>query len=277
MAHTDVPAEPQAHESNAEDSLLRPGGRRKGRAERMWKPIRLRLTEKYQYITHNVLLVILHYIFTFAAFPAIYLVLFIRWGFRMRGREHLRSVRGRAAVTVSNHIHDVDSLMVTAPLWPATPYIIARKHNLEVFLLGIFNRAMRAVPLPEDLNNFRHFTKAINKLLSTTKHKLHVFPEGEILPYATELRKFGNGAFHFAVVNNVPIVPMVFVSPGPERLELEIGAPIELKDVPGMGDDLRESRKTRLLSDYTKKRMQEMLDSYYAAHAGGSSKSGTSR
>lgn len=269
MAHTDTSAEPQVRESNTEDSLLRPGGRSKGRAERMWKPVKLRLTEKYRYITHNVLLVILHYIFTLIAFPAIYLVLFVRWGFRMRGRANMRKVRGRAAITVSNHIHDVDSLMVTAPLWPRTPYIIARKHNLEVFLLGIFNRAMRAVPLPEDTANLRHFTKAINKLLSTTKHKLHVFPEGEILPYARGLREFGSGAFHFAVVNNVPIVPMVFVSPGPERLELEIGEPIELRDVPGLTEDLRPSRKTRLLSAYTKNRMQEMLDTYYERHSGG--------
>lgn len=269
MAQTDTSAEPRVQESNTEDSLLRPGGRHKGRAERMWKPVKLHLTEKYQYITHNLLLVFLHYVFTWVAFPAIYLVLFIRWGFRLHGRKNLRAVRGRAAITVSNHIHDVDSLMVTAPLWPATPYIIARKHNLEVFLLGTFNRCMRAVPLPEDLGNFRYFTKAINHLLSTTKHKLHVFPEGEILPYARELRKFGNGAFHFAVVNNVPIVPMVFVSPAPDRLELEVGEPIELSTVPGLEKDMKDSRKARILSDYTKQRMQEMLDAYYGTTAGG--------
>lgn len=269
MTHPDTSAEPSVRESNTEDSFLRPGGRHKGRAERMWKPVKLNLTEKYQYITHNIILVILHYLFTWTAFPAIYLVLFIRWGFRMHGRRNMRKVRGRAAITVSNHIHDVDSLMVTAPLWPATPYIIARKHNLEVFLLGTFNRAMRAVPLPEDMKNFRYFSKAINKLLRTTKHKLHVFPEGEILPYARTLRKFGNGAFHFAAVNDVPIVPMVFVSPGPDRLELEIGEPIELADVPGMEPGLKDSRKARLLSDYTRTRMQNMLDDYYAKHPDG--------
>lgn len=271
MEHLDTSDQSPIRESGTEDSfLLNPGKHKKGRAERMWKPVKLHLTEKYQYITHNVLWTILHYLFTWTVFPAIYLVLFVRWGFRIHGRRNLRSVRGRAAVTVSNHVHDVDALMVTAPLWPFMPHIVARKHNLEVFLLGLFDRIMWAVPLPEDLKNFRHFKKAVDDMLSNTKHQLHVFPEGEIKPYARDLRKFGNGAFRFALENNVPVVPMVFVTPGPDRLELEVGEPIELSEVPGLRDEgISMSKKTRILSDYTKKRMQSMLDTYYAKHARG--------
>ena len=37
----------------------------------------------------------------------------------------------------------------------------------------------------------------------------------------------------FAVKNNVPVLPMVFVFPKPQKVKLVVGKPIYLKDVPG--------------------------------------------
>ena len=250
--------------SGESEASMNKRARRKGRAERMWKPFKVHLTEKAQYISRNFFYQLAHYALTWTVFPVMYLVLWVRWGFRVHGRRNLRSLRGRSAVTVSNHIHDVDSVMITAPLWPMTPYVVARKHIVEILMIGPFNWLLGAVPLPEDLKNLARFQRAMKDFLMRTHKKLHVFPEGEIAPYSRELRAFGNGAFRIALDSGVPVVPMVFVSPAPGRVELMVGRRIELSDVPGLADEsLAMSRKARILNSYTKARMQEMLDEYY--------------
>ena len=89
-----------------------------------------------------------------------------------------------------------------------------------------------------------------------------MYPEGEIAPYSRELRSFKNGAFHFAVKNDVPVLPMVFVFPKPKKVKLIVGKPVYLKDVPGT-EGVKAPRQTVMLCRYVKERMQEMLDEYY--------------
>lgn len=253
-------------ENDSDMTLFRKKRRRRGPAERMWKPIRLHLTEKYKYISNNIFLRLLYVVLDLFIMPFIYLFLRSTWNFQVEGKENLKSVRKRSAITVANHVHDVDALMITKPLWPRTPYIVARKHNLEVVFIGWFNRIMRAVPLPEDLRNFNHFTQAINKLLRTTKHKVHIFPEGEISPYAPTLRTFERGAFHFSIDNNVPVVPMTFVFPTKHTVRLIVGRPIDPQEMPQL-QGLSNPRKVKELCAYTKQVMQNMIDTYYEGRA----------
>lgn len=50
---------------------------------------------------------------------------------------------------------------------------------------------------------------SIDSLLNNGK-TVHFYPEGSLWPYYDKIRHFKNGAFDFAVRNNVPIIPMVF-------------------------------------------------------------------
>lgn len=247
-------------------TYLKPKYKRRGTAERMWKPFRLRLTEDYKYVNRNVFMKILYLLADLFVMPFIYLFLRYTMNFHVEGRRNLKSVRGRTAISVSNHVQDLDALMVTQAFWPFTPRMIARKHNLEVVFVGSFNRIMGAIPLPEDMTNFRYFCSAINRTLQTSKRKLHVYPEGEIEPHGANLREFGSGAFHFAVINNVPIIPMVFVFPTKHTIRLLIGEPVELENVPGMAG-LSKSKRTQVLSDYIRDLMQKMIDQYYAGRS----------
>ena len=47
---------------------------------------------------------------------------------------------------------------------------------------------------------------------------VHIYPEGELKVYNQNLMDFKKGAFVFAVENNVPVVPTVFVITKPEGL-----------------------------------------------------------
>ena len=45
---------------------------------------------------------------------------------------------------------------------------------------------------------------------------IHFYPEASLWPYCKKIRNFKNGAFDFAVKNNVPIIPMVYKFRKPE-------------------------------------------------------------
>ncbi|MEF9864059.1 MAG: lysophospholipid acyltransferase family protein [Christensenellaceae bacterium] len=239
-----------------------PRKRRKGPAERMWAPIKIKFTEDYHYVTKSIWLRILYYIFMFVGMPYVYLFFKIKWGFGVIDKKNAKLVKGIPAITVANHIHNMDSPMLTYAFYPSAPYFIALKHNLEAFIVGGIVKILRGVPLPLDVKNFENFSQQISELLSTTTRKVHLYPEGEIMPYCKELRKFKNGAFYFAVKNNVPVLPLTFVVPKKKRVKLIVGKPVFLKDVPG-ADGLSEPRQIILFSKHVKAVMQKMLDDYY--------------
>lgn len=247
-----------------EFSLLKHERQRKGPAERMWAPIKLKLNANYNYVTKNWGLRFLYYFAMFVGMPFVYLFFKIKYGFHVIDRSNVKLIKKCSAVTVSNHVHNQDAFMLTYIFYPNTPYFVALKHNFEAFLLGGLVRVMRGIPLPEDIKNFERFSEQVNDVLQHTKKKIHIYPEGEIAPYSKQLRPFKNGAFHFAVKNKVPIFPMVFVFPRKGRINLVVGKPIYIEDVPG-AEGLSAPKQVVQLSTYTKEVMQGMLDSYYGS------------
>ncbi len=238
--------------------------KRIGLAERWWAPVKIKLTENYNYVNKNVFINLLYYIFLFCGLSCIYFFCYFYWGFRIKGKENVRLVKKTSAVTVSNHVHNMDSPMLTRAFFPDTPYFVAQKHNFEMFFIGFFVRALRGVPVPpvDDVRSLAKFQEDINHLLQTTRHKVHVFPEASIDPYRRELRNFKKGAFYFAIRSNVPVLPMVFVYPKPKKLHLLIGKPIYPSEVEGLGT-IKEAQAVVLIAKKTRSVMQQMMDDFY--------------
>ncbi|WP_302760024.1 lysophospholipid acyltransferase family protein [Christensenella hongkongensis] len=236
--------------------------RRKGPAERMWAPIKLHLNEDYQYMTKNLFWMFFYYLGMVGGMPFGYLFFKIRWGFGVIDKKNAKLVKKTAAITVANHVHNMDSPMLTYVFYPSAPYFVALKHNFEAFIIGGLVRVLRGVPLPSDLKNFEHFSEQMNDTLTHTTRKVHMYPEGEIAPYCKELRRFKNGAFHFAIKNNVPVLPLVFVFPKKKKVKLIVGKPVYLKDVPGTEGE-KPPKQTVLMGRFVKAKMQQMLDDYY--------------
>lgn len=235
---------------------------RRGPAERMWAPLKLKLDDDYDYVTKNFGLRFLRYIAVIFGLPFVYLYYKIKWDFKILHKENAKMVKNRSAVMVANHVHNVDAFMATRVFYPDTPYIVALKHNFEAFLLGGLVRVMRGVPLPSKMRHFERFTNQLSTVLQDTKHKVLIFPEGEIEPFGKRLRSFKSGAFHLAVKNNAPILPMVFVFSPERKVRLIIGKPLYIEDVPGTAD-MKQPIQVRMLCEYTKEEMQKMLITYY--------------
>ena len=74
-----------------------------------------------------------------------------------------------------------------------------------------------AMPIPEGRKNKEYFMKAIDQLLQEGK-LVHFYPEASLMPYHTRIRNFKNGAFDFAIRNQVPIIPMVITFRNPKGI-----------------------------------------------------------
>lgn len=82
-------------------------------------------------------------------------------------------------------------------------------------------KLLRAIPIPRESKNKPSFMKALDDTLKEG-NVVHFYPEAALWPYYNKIRNFKTGAFHFAVRNNVPIVPMVFTFRRPVRHEKNI-------------------------------------------------------
>nr|UEK51556.1 AGPAT1-like protein [Parasacculina yatsui] len=135
----------------------------------------------------------------------------IHW--RVEGLEHLKGLRERGAVIVSNHQSAVDVLGMVE-LWPDV-HRLASVIKREVWLGFPF--ALAAWLCGQIFIN-RRDPEAAKKTLSQVadrldreKIKLWVFPEGT-RGDGVNLLPFKKGAFHMAVSAGVPVLPVVFSS-----------------------------------------------------------------
>ena len=88
------------------------------------------------------------------------------------------SKMGDEYITVANHINMIDCAMIALAIFPRIPYFLTLQRGE---IVGIY-------------------------------------PEGHLIPYYDGIREFKNGAFNFAVRNQVPILPIVFTYREPEGI-----------------------------------------------------------
>lgn len=78
-------------------------------------------------------------------------------------------------------------------------------------------KLLRAIPIPKENKNKPYFKNAVDEILNNGD-LVHFYPEASLWPYYNKIRNFKTGAFHFAVRNNVPILPMVFTFRRPQGI-----------------------------------------------------------
>lgn len=127
---------------------------------------------------------------------------------KFTGKANLKSVKG-GKITIANHVHVMDCTMIGLANFPHKTYFLSLMSNFNIPVINGIIRILNAIPIPNDLENKERFFLSINELLKNGK-TLQIYPEASLWPYYDELREFKNGAFKFAVENNVPIIPMVF-------------------------------------------------------------------
>lgn len=165
---------------------------------------------KFKYFASRVLIV----------FIGIFFVPFIHIfnGFRVKGKKNYKKIKKQGCIFISNHINPGDAFFIGLSLLRRRVYFTSLQSNLGLpFGFGNFIRIMGAVPIPEKVSQMPKFRRQLIEELERGR-KVTIYPEAALIPFCDHIRPFKKGAFRLALVENTPILPIVFTYRKPKGL-----------------------------------------------------------
>lgn len=137
------------------------------------------------------------------------LVTWFAQGARVVGKENLRALRGGGAISVCNHVHTLDTLMIKNALGAFRTFHTGSYYLLKKGALGRLFKAGGFLPVGTRFSDMKRLQEAVSTLVQNGKI-VNFYPEHALWPQYERLRPFQSGAFHCAVKAGVPVLP-VFV------------------------------------------------------------------
>lgn len=142
------------------------------------------------------------------AFPILKIVTKIVYDLKIEGKENIRNLK-KGAISVSNHVLVLDCAMIGLAYGFKKIYYTTQEESFEIPFVRKLIKLLRAIPIPKSISHKKQFIQEIDYILQTG-NGVHFYPEGVLQTYCEKIRNFKDGAFNFAINNNVPVVPMVF-------------------------------------------------------------------
>lgn len=136
-------------------------------------------------------------------FPPVFRVLY---GWRVTGQQNLGDIP--AAVTLCNHVHTLDCIMMACALQSKELLFLSLPSNLKKPVAGFFVRLLGGVAVPEGPSAYRQFYRRLEPEFAAGRF-LQVYPEGWLIPGCRQLREFHPGAFQMAQRFDLPVIPCV--------------------------------------------------------------------
>ncbi len=168
--------------------------------------INLNIDENYDYGIKNPINKFLAACLNFFATLVSPIILFVKHGLIIKGRRNLRNIKG-GAISISNHILPMDSVMIGQALYPKQVMFHTLEDNMKLPFIRHLIKFLGGMPIPTGIKAKTGYVKATEQFLKKGRI-MHIFPEASLWPYYKKIRSFKSGAFHLAVKNNVPIIPI---------------------------------------------------------------------
>jgi len=160
----------------------------------------------------------------------------VYFSLRVTGREHLRILREKGCIVISNHCHFLDTVFANYTIFPQRLYTSVVQRNFEVPIIRRILRYLRAFPIPNSALGFKMIANPVGEALRRGHHVL-ILPEGDLCYLSQEIFQFKQGAFYMAYYHQAPILPIVYVltkrikngvekNPHRPRIHQVIGAPM---------------------------------------------------
>lgn len=175
----------------------------------LWTPLESPVNEKYEYQSDSILFNLFSdFLYYGIAVPILTILTKVLFHLKIEGRENLKQVQG-GAVSISNHVHFLDCAMVGLAWGSRKVVYTTQEESFQLPFVRKLIKALNAIPIPKSMKNKKAFIQAVHHMLKQGE-VVQFYPEAALWPYCTKIRKFKNGAFDFAIKNQVPVVPMVF-------------------------------------------------------------------
>lgn len=121
------------------------------------------------------------------------------------GRENLKGIK--SAILTLNHINKFDCLLAKYGLRKNKLRITGGDFNNQKGWFGEMMRVGGLMPFSSNFSAMSNFNRAMETLLANNYYVLF-YPEQAMWWNYEKPRPYKNGAFHYAVKHNVPIIPM---------------------------------------------------------------------
>lgn len=124
---------------------------------------------------------------------------------KVEGRHNLKGVK--SAIVTCNHVRDLDCTYITHAIRHHRIYYTVSPNNNKKGIAGFFLRQGGILPFGGSLANTKNLSRTISELLKK-KNYIVFYPEAQLWWNYQKPRPLKKGAFYFATINNVPVVPM---------------------------------------------------------------------
>lgn len=131
----------------------------------------------------------------------------VAYGARVTGRKNLKAVKKTGAITVMNHFSYLDTLFVRQAAGHFRSYHTMGPKNNKTGFGGCVIRHGGMLPFSVDFAATRNLNAEIERLLKKGKI-VNFYPEQALWTNYQKPRPMKDGAFHYAVKHNVPVVPI---------------------------------------------------------------------
>lgn len=183
----------------------------------LWEPLEVNLDSNYKYINDGKIFSFFSNLLYYGlAFPVLTVLNKIVYDLKIEGKENIKNLK-TGAISISNHVLILDCSMVGLAFGLKKVYFTTREGSFKIPFVRKLIKLLRAVPIPTKLKDEEYFIKGINKALQDGKI-IHFYPEKALWPYYEKIRNFKNGAFNFAIKNDVPVIPIVIKFRNPKGI-----------------------------------------------------------
>ncbi len=135
------------------------------------------------------------------------ILLTVWYGARVDGRKNLKAIKKRGAVSICNHFNYLDTLFVRQAVGYFRSYHTMGPKNNKKGLGGWFIRDAGMLPFSPDLEAARNLNREIERLLGSGKI-VNFYVEQALWTNYPKPRPMKDGAFHYAIKHNVPVLPV---------------------------------------------------------------------
>lgn len=141
---------------------------------------------------------------------------------KVYGKENLKGID--SAILTCNHVLKADCLVVRQAVKPHKLYTIGASFNNQNGLVGDWLKAGGMLPLANDYQGMKKFNEALEYYINR-KNYILFFPETAEWWCYEKPRPYANGAFHYAVKFNVPVIPCFITFKNRRFAKDEFGLP----------------------------------------------------
>ena len=214
---------------------------------KMWTPLHFTTGEDFNYFPKNPLFKLLNMTLRTVVYCVGPIILRLFLGLRVCGRENIKKLP-RGGITVCNHVHILDCVMVACHMNSRRICIPTLEANYRIPLLRHLIRILGGIPIPDRTKPFKNMYTALERYIKKG-HLVHIYPEAVLYPGYNGIRDFKRGAFLLAYDCNVPVIPYVirFAPPtGLRALFCKKAVPV-LHVLEPVYPDVKQKKKTESL------------------------------